>query len=486
MTIDILPDDILLLIFLFDRATSIDGLNGINPKLLSWRWDRLVHVCRRWRVVVFASPNSLDLKIVCGPWTHVELTGVWPPLPIVIWSSVYWPLGKDYDFETAIVHYNRVCEVTLLCLSSLQLQRYASAMQEKFPALMHLKLSLASGYTDSAPALPDGFLGGYTPRLQSLELHSIPFPALPKLLLSATDLVRLFISNIPHFGYLSFSPEVIVTVLAALVNLKYFSIEFKYPQSRSGWERRHTRKSTRIVLPALTDFVFYGLSEYLEDVLADIDVPLLESILITFFHQPIFDIPQLAQLMGRTTRFQTPNEAHVYFNNFDLLVGYHVPLTRTIGKMSGLTISSKEMNQQSSLEQVFTSFFPSVFKVEHLYIYEPGNPYLQWHYDYEGMHWPRIFDPFTAVKNLYLSKEFITHIAPVLYKLSEEGGTDVLPALQNIYLGIRPSEDSEPFQEFIAEFVAARQLASRPITVSFWERDPDRTWAQEPEIDCYW
>jgi hypothetical protein len=30
------------------------------------------------------------------------------------------------------------------------------------------------------PALPVGFLGGHAPRLQTLELHCIPFPTLPK------------------------------------------------------------------------------------------------------------------------------------------------------------------------------------------------------------------------------------------------------------------------------------------------------------------
>ena len=332
VTIDILPDDVLLLIFLLDRATFIDGLKGINPVLLSWRWDRLVHVCRRWRSVVFAPPNTLNPKIVCGPQTRVELIGVWPPLPVVIRNSVEWPIPKDYDFEAAIVHHDRVCEITLLCLSSLQLRRFASAMQEKFPALTHLKLRLSSGNSDSALALPDGFLGGSFLRLQSLELYSIPFPALSKFLLSATDLVRLVLSDIPHFGYFSYSPEAIVTVLSSLINLKYFSIIFKCQfSSRSDLERRGPRPETRTVLPALTDFVFEGFSGYLESVVAQIDVPLLESILITFSHQPIFVIPQLAKFMRRTTtstRFQEPNEAHVYLNNFDNNVGYHFPLTQ--------------------------------------------------------------------------------------------------------------------------------------------------------------
>jgi hypothetical protein len=95
----------------------------------------------------------------------------------------------DYDFDAAIVHPNRVREIDLH-LTSFHLQLLASAMQEPFPALTHLTLGITDydldcdGFVAPAPALPDGFLGLSSPRLQSLELDSIPFPALPKLLLS--------------------------------------------------------------------------------------------------------------------------------------------------------------------------------------------------------------------------------------------------------------------------------------------------------------
>ena len=98
-------------------------------------------------------------------------------------------MPEDYDFDAAIVHPNRVCEIHLQFASS-QLQQLASAMEKLFPALVHLALET---FPDSPPALalPDGFLGGSSPRLQSLELNRIPFLALPSLLLSATDLVSL-------------------------------------------------------------------------------------------------------------------------------------------------------------------------------------------------------------------------------------------------------------------------------------------------------
>ena len=130
-TINLLPDDVLLHIFHLDRVTFLDGLKGDDGLLRSWRWDRLVHVCRRWRSIVFASPNFLDLKIVNDHTkTRVELTDIWPPFPIIIRNVVDWPIPKEYDLEAAIVHHNRVYEINLPCLTSLQLERLASAMQE--------------------------------------------------------------------------------------------------------------------------------------------------------------------------------------------------------------------------------------------------------------------------------------------------------------------------------------------------------------------
>ena len=210
VTINTLPDDVLLRIFHINRVAYLDGLEDVDRLWrLSRRWHRSVHVCqrwhqlvhvsRRWRCVVFASPNYLDLKLVCGPRTRVELTCIWPSLPIIIRNVVDFPMPEDYDFDAAIVHHSRVCEINLLRLNRSQFPRLASAMQQQFPMLAHLML----GYLDAScppAALPDGFLGGSAPALQSLRLHSVPFPALPKILLSATHLVNLSLVAIPHHG----------------------------------------------------------------------------------------------------------------------------------------------------------------------------------------------------------------------------------------------------------------------------------------------
>jgi len=57
--------------------------------------------------------------------------------------------------------------------------------------------------------------------------------------------------------------------------------------------------------------------------------------------------------------------------------------------------------------------------------------------------------PFSTVKNLYLSKEFVQSIMPSLQEIVR---TEVLPSLQNIFMeGLEPLE---PFQESIGQFIA--------------------------------
>ena len=466
--INILPDDILLLIFRFDRAICLGQLGEVDRlgHLPSWRWHRLVHVCQRWRSVVFGSPNFLDLRLDCGPKTRVELIGIWPPFPIIIRTLELWPMPKDYDFDAALVHHNRVREIYLCYLTRLQLQRLVSAMQEQFPSLTHLMLGLVDdGYP--APELPDGFLGGSAPRLKSLELFFIGFPALPKFLLSATHLVHLTLIYHPLCGYVS--PEAIVTGLAALTNLKSLIIVFYPVLSLPNPESRHLPPRIRTVLPALTRFEFQGLSEYVEDLVARIDAPLLDSIGITIFHELTFDIPQLAQLMRRTTRFQALNEIHVDFflnvNFNQCVVQIETQLsTKTFDDKSTLTILHRESDGLLlSLAQVFTSFIPSIYMVEHLYLY--GRP--QWLDDAEGIQWLEFFRPFTAVKNLHISQYFARFFALALQDLVGERAADVLPALESILL-----EDADPVSEAIGPFVAARQLSGHPVAVSRWNRDP--------------
>jgi hypothetical protein len=455
VTIYTLPDVVLLEIFHFyvDRTGSVDA------------WQTLVHVCRKWRNTVFGSPRRLHLQLICSNETPVrETLDVWPSLPIIM--KYYDPPASDVDnVLAALEHHDRLCEVTLWDVPSPQLEEFSAMMKEPVPALTHLWLK--SNDDEAAPVhvIPDSFVGGSAPRLRVLFLRRVPFPGLPKLLFSATALVHLELHGIPHSGYIL--PETIATCISTSTGLKRLVLKFESPRSRPARESRRPPPQSRSVLPALTDFSFTGVSEYLEDLVARIDAPLLNHMSITFFHQLILHTPQLTQFISRTPtlKLNDQTKARVLFSG----LGVSCVLPRTGSKGLQLGMSCRQSDWQlSSLSQVCTSSFPQalVQTVEHLYIQEDTHPRPRWQDDIETSHWLEILHPFTAVKNLYLSKEFAPRIAPALQELVGQRATETLPALESLLV-----EDPHPsgsVQEDIGKFVAARQVSDHPIAISSW------------------
>ena len=113
-------------------------------------------------------------------------------------------------------------------------------------------------YEETARVIPDSLLGGSAPSLRRLGLNGVPFPGLPKLLLSAAHLVGLNLWRIPHSGY--FSPEDMLTALSTLTSLQYLWLEFKSPRSRPDRAGRRPQSPARVVLPVLKRFSFKGLA----------------------------------------------------------------------------------------------------------------------------------------------------------------------------------------------------------------------------------
>ena len=141
------------------------------------------------------------------------------------------------------------------------------------------------------------FLGGSVPHLQGFSLTGIPFPALPKTYLSASDLSSLQLLWIPSAGYVS--PEVIVTCLSALTNLEMLRIEFHSSASHPT-PGCTLLLSLRRALPTLIHLTFWGASEHLGDLMARIDPPPLSHVSITLFHQLVFQVPHLSQFISLT------------------------------------------------------------------------------------------------------------------------------------------------------------------------------------------
>jgi hypothetical protein len=407
----------------------------------------------------------LNLQIFCTPETLARHTlDVWPALPLLINGKVTLSLGTD-NIIVALKHSNRVCQVNLWDSANRQMEKALAAMQEPYPELTELRLRSHDEKTLPVIPVPDSFLGGSAPRLRHFELSGFPFPGLPKLLLSATHLLRLHLSDIPHSGYIS--PEAMVALISVLSSLRTLFLRFRSPQSRPGWERRSLPPPKRSILPTLHEFRFKGVTEYLEELVTHIDAPQLDHMSITFFNQIDFDFPRLAQFINCTPTLMALNEAHVQFDDTTAIVKLRYRTLAFGFDIDNLliNISCREPDWQlSSIEQVCNSSLHPLSKVEDLYI-EHQYSQLIWKNDaIENTLWLQLLLPFTAVKNLYLSKEFAPGIAAGLQELVGSRVAEVLPSLRNIFVeGFKP-----PMGSF-GQFVAARQLSGHPIAISVWE-----------------
>lgn len=132
-------------------------------------WQTLVHVCRQWGSIVFASPRCLNLQLILTPGRPAKdaLEDVWPALPLVIQGLV--STSNVDNIISGLERSNTVSKIDL-SFPSLQLEDVSAAMQVPFPELTDLLLW--SNETASEPVLPNSFLGGSAPRLRYLQLRA--------------------------------------------------------------------------------------------------------------------------------------------------------------------------------------------------------------------------------------------------------------------------------------------------------------------------
>ncbi|KAI0272212.1 hypothetical protein BGY98DRAFT_1001975 [Russula aff. rugulosa BPL654] len=243
---------------------------------------------------------------------------------------------------------------------------------------------------------------------------------------------------------------------------------FESPRPLLEWERRRPSSSTRALLPSLVDFTFRGVSEYLEVIVDRIDAPLLDRV----------------KIESSIDQYLTPHNSHsssaaypssrLAMKQVFALVEIGTLLWSSIHFQRQLPMrpSCWRLARQpdfhlSSLVQLCPSLFPQALipSVERLIIVGMyfSRPLGQ---DGDSLLWRELLQPFTAVKDLCLSPEIAPHIALILLDLVGESVMELLPVLQNIVL--KDLQPSGLVPEGIEQFVAARQLASHPVSVSRW------------------
>jgi hypothetical protein len=456
LTIDTLPCNVLLEIFYFDLSPY-----DYNP----WGWHRLVHVCQRWRQIIFASPLRLNIRIYCKPGTPVRKNlDIWPALPICIeYGGEERGISSDDEDNiiAALQHPDRLSDIQFYSITGSQLGRIAAAMQGPTPILTYLKIISEDG---NGPVLPSGILGGSAPQLREITLIRVPFPA--TLLLSASNLVDLYLSDIPPTGYIS--PDMMAAHLAVLPRLKVLHINFQIDSSHR--DRILPPPTTRTLLPALDHFLFYGVREYLEDFVARIDTPQLDTTSIFYYdHDVNFEVPQLSEFINRSEKLKKTLSGNcVVMPDFGDGIYFHIVGITTIeegrwNSNAGISICvncGDKYQQILCLANVLRQIFPILPDVVHFRISSEIDLYesLSEPEGLDDIEWLQVLHTFSSVQTLFVCGNLAGQVCDALDDIDEEIATQVLPALNLLCLEDQPVTS-------VDEFIAVRQDSGRPVTV---------------------
>ena len=442
---------------------------GVDSYDHQWRekyvWFNLIHVSKRWRAVVFASPSRLDLSITVGPIKpdHIE-TILSSPLPVFIdYKCMYQDMTRSalWRMRAALEQRDRVRGISFE--GSIDwFDEYFKATNCNFPILE--SLVLCCQYHKEVD-LPDSFLGGpdlSNLHLRNLKLERVSLSSVSRFLLSTSSLTDLSLRIETAFGPSAETP--LVACLQGLPHLSRLdlSISHKSPSPPSSPQR--------IIIPLsdLTCFRYVGHSVFLDALVAGISAPHIQDLSMEFFDAIFVPIVHLTRFINETEEHYYA--VHVTFHRewvfrLSLLTQseyfhYRKPTSKAsrvprwspgrIMRMSGAL--SAKLTTVTLLRVTFES---SVMAAE----------------DY--ILWRRFYQLFPNVKTLWIQATNHLDVAHTLFQ-DHEGPDDVLaflPSLEVLQLGEgefwTPGTEAESKLTTFLPFLSARELAGRPVQVLF-------------------
>ncbi|KAN0134704.1 hypothetical protein V8E53_007489 [Lactarius tabidus] len=321
-------------------------------------------------------------------------------------------------------------------------------MNKCFPLLEHLSLwSVAD--TITTLTLPKAFLA---PNLRHLALPSTSPPRRLRVLSSTASLVTLMLWNIQPSNYIR--PRLLVARISSLSQLQDLSIGFAVPVPRPSSERELLGpQGATVTLPNLKTLAFYGVSAYLESLVSQIRVPLLERLDITLFNQLAFTIPHLSRLINTTKGFKLPT-ANVDFdrNEVTICAAHH----KTLSQVLLLRVICKQLDWQiGSAAQICGPLIHVLSAVEDLRLnyYTVHMPTEFQKGQIDATTWHDLLRVFTGVVVIEISYGLLWELSRALKVGGVGSDLDFLPGLDMIF--------SEKISNVFTSFKCARKVEGR-------------------------
>ncbi|KAH9178377.1 hypothetical protein EDB89DRAFT_2239613 [Lactarius sanguifluus] len=419
-------------------------------------WLRLVHICRKWRRIVFASQWALHLRLFSTYGTPVLKTlECWPALPIVMQYggslALDPPAPEDEDnIMAALKQSDRVSSIRLTMTSSL-LEKL-SGIERPFSQLEEIVLLSRDSVWQT---LPRAFRWG--PRLRCLHSTRVAFPALLHLLYSSKNLVDLQLHEV--INPLHLSPDAFTDALSGTPQLRSLSLHLLTTVNYVSLDLLPPPPpEERIVFPALTRLNFRGIAEYLEGLVARIDAPRLGDIEVTLFDRFVFDPSKLGEFIDRIEIQKSPLQADIVSSKRAISISITQPEAPTRLK---LQVSCKPLTRQVSyMAQICNGLSTFLLGVEHLCISATRPPRRQDRSGLDEHEWAELIFPFRGAKWVYVAGDHWTNIVRALQP------SRVLPALHRLNIA-QPRPRHAPLREAVVSFMTSRWLGGHSVAVEY-------------------
>ena len=422
-------------------------------------WPRLVHACRKWRRIVFASQGALHLRLFCSHGTPVQKTlHVWPALPIVVeyggLPTLDPPVPEDEDnIISALNQSDRVISISLTVTSSLM--EKLSAIEKLFSELQDLVLLSR----DRFPlALPITFRWGQG--LRRLHSTGIELPALLLPLYSKFPINLIDLQLHEAFLPLQISPLTLKFLLGKATQLRSLSLHFRYT---TNYDFSLPPYGERTVLPALTRLNYRGRITYLERFVARIDAPCLEDVEITSFDDPILIHSKLIGLIDWMETHKSRRGAHHFSSDPTVLISPQKG-PGAFTRLNLQSLSKPSLMQISSMTQISLDFSPFLRNNDlHIRMTQPSDS------SHSG-EFLVFLNPFTGEKSCQLRLNR-NHWTNVVHSSQRRQHENVLRAMGKLYIP-QPGPRDSFLREAVVSVMVLRRLSGHPIEVEY-ERPRD-------------
>ena len=361
---------------------------------------------------------------------------------------------EDEDNILAGLQQNgRVHRLALHAPSS-RLQKWLTALDKPFPRLGDLSL-LSTTTEETNLVLPETL---NAPFLHHLSLHGIGLS-----MSSLSSMITLSTISLTHIrDNCYFSPRQLVTQLQGLFCLEELSIGFAIPMPLPSSEAELLPPPVSpVTLISLRRFTFRGVGVYLDNLVSQIDTPLLERISLTLFFDLAITLVNLAKLIHRTKEIRCL-ATQVTFNKDGASIDTGHSEQQGIGEFSlHLNVNCESLEWQIDFATQVCSALGIVLSSVHELSLDLDVDEMpsDWENGLDDTLWHELLLPFIGVKRLRIGSLLAHQLSQALESVTGDFVLELLPELQDIEVQL----ETDRAKRIFSTVVETREFMGRPV-----------------------